>query len=379
MRFGHIALSFPIALTTALSAFVVTGCIDTQTPPEPTRQVQVPYGPRIYLKDGTIEEQGDRCRLLGVQVPTGTTAATSSITVDGSMVEDKSKAWNCYIEVAAGNVIADVTEVTNAQFQLCVDSDICKEPDPAEVDKVPVCSSESDFDRCPVVSVTQTEANRYCEFVGRRLPSGVESIVMRQPNQPQTPEAVLAFPTGNDAPDNCDKAVTSKCGKPQPITLTEDGVPTGGARLDKTTQGVFDLTGNTTEWTSDLIPTLRGDAEGLPWFCAASLPARQAGDPAPTCPSGEACIFGTYRPDTGLPIAVYPVCIADRNLIMANGTIGSAFGGNYSTSTEEESRIGTFVRSQRDNPNADSNLGDVGFRCIDAAGVVTRMAPVLTP
>lgn len=370
MRHAHTLLTLPVLLASA--------CIDTQTPPEPTRQVPVPYGPRVYLKDGTIEELGDRCKLLGAEVFTATvvTSSTAPETVGGDLVEDPSKAWNCFIEVTPGQVIADVHEVTNAQFQLCVDSDICKKPDPSEVDKIPVCSSEGDFDRCPVVSITQVEANRFCEFVGRRLPSGIESIVMRQPNQPQTPETVQLFPTGNEPPDNCEKAITKKCGKPAPITIADNGTPSGAARLDKTTQGVFDLTGNAAEWTSDLIPALRGDAEGLPWFCAASVPNA---DTNPTCPSGEACIIGTYRHPMTRVVGQYPVCIADRNLILANGTIGSAFGGNYSTSTEEVSRAGTFVRSERDKPNADSNLGDVGFRCVDAPTVPTRMAPVLTP
>lgn len=365
------------AATLTLPLVLAAACIDTQTPPEPTRQAAVPYGPRVFLKDGTIEVQGDRCKLLGPEVAmtSSTSSTTTSITVEGVLVEDPSKAWNCFIEVAPGNLTIDVTEVTNAQFQLCVDSGICKKPDPSEVDKIPVCSSEEGFDLCPVLSVTQQEANRYCEFVGRRLPSGVESIVARQGNQPQTAETVLAFPAGADAPDNCDKAVLKTCGKPQPITLAEDGTPTGGARLDRTAQGVFDLTGNATEWTSDLISSIRGDAVDLPWFCAATLPD----EADPVCPTGEACVRGRYRHPTTRIIGEYPVCIADRNLILANGTIGSAFGGNYSTSTPEVSRAGVFVRSQRNTPNADSNLGDIGFRCVDAPNATTRMQPVLTP
>lgn len=374
MRLGHSLLCLPLALAAA--------CIDTQTPPEPTRQASVPYGPRIFLKDGTIEELGDRCKLIGTETYTSTMARTSSTVPDlvgGALIEDPTKAWNCYIDVTPGTIVSDIVEVTNAQFQLCVDSDICKKPDPAEVDKIPVCASEDDFDRCPVVSVTQAEATRYCEFVGRRLPSGIEAIVLRQPNQPQTAAAVQLYPTGMGAPDNCDKAVLKDCGKPQPITLEENGAATGAAFLDKTTQGIFDLTGNASEWTADLIPSLRGDAEGLPWFCAASIPAIGTSSAAPVCPSGEACIRGTYQHPVTRVVGDYPVCIADRNLVLASGVRGSVMGGNYSTSTDEVSRAGTFVRSKRDKPNADSNLGDVGFRCVDAPATPSRMVPVLTP
>ena len=347
----------PLALIGLFAA-----CVDSELPPEPTRQVAVPYGERIYLKDDTIGDRPNRCALLGEVVRT---SSTSTPTVGGDVLMDPQRAYNCYVEVQPGELMVDVIETTNALFQLCVDSTVCKKPDPVDVDKAPVCSDEDLFDTCPVVSVQHLEAQRFCEFIGRRLPSMLEHIVMRQQNMPQDPKDVELFATGNTAPTSCDQAVLKDCGRPAPMTVNTDET-IGAARLDKTTQGVYDLTGNAGEWARDLLPALRGAAADLPWFCVAPLgPDDVDQDGFPRCPDGEVCIKGEYLAN-GETRSDYPVCITSRDLDFVNGTVGSIMGGNYATTDPTPLGAGIFSRIEREKPNAEDATH--GFRCVGVSG-----------
>ncbi|MFO0745699.1 MAG: SUMF1/EgtB/PvdO family nonheme iron enzyme [Myxococcota bacterium] len=72
----------------------------------------------------------------------------------------------------------DSDEVTNFQFQYCVDKGGCKEGDPVSFNAV--AQSQRDYYRTeqfknfPVVFVTWKQADEYCKFVGKRLPTEIE-------------------------------------------------------------------------------------------------------------------------------------------------------------------------------------------------------------
>ncbi|MFO0727052.1 MAG: SUMF1/EgtB/PvdO family nonheme iron enzyme [Myxococcota bacterium] len=366
----HLRRSSTLAL-----ALIGTACISTVTPPEPIKQAKIAYGPKVYLRDSTFGEPtaGRPCVLLGKldQVKTG--SVVTSTTVGGEPLTHGEIAFNCYVEVTPGELFVDEIETTNRLFQLCVDSSVCKNPNPADVDRVPVCQSDTDFDSCPVVAVEQFEANRMCNFVGKRLPTGVESLIMRMPNNPQKPEDVLAFAYGAtpDPPaSNCEQAVLKGCNKPYPIQGSE-AEPKGAARLDKTPGNatVFDLTGNATEWSADLLPA-SGRAGTMPWFCEVPLATTTA---TATCPSGDVCIRGNVL--IGGVLRDVPVCLASHQLSINNGTAASTFGGGFNT---EATRLaaGTFARVARTTANKDA---DVGFRCVNEPGKETTVQPVLAP
>jgi hypothetical protein len=364
----------------AILLLALTACIETRPPPEPSHQVKVPYGPKIYLRDQTLGDSADRCTLLG-EVKVVNTATVVCLPGQAACpTQDPTKAHNCYVEVVSGDLDVDVLEVTNELYQHCVDSTVCKKPDPSDVDKIPVCDSESSFDTCPVVAVPQVEAKRFCEFVGKRVPSMVEHVIMRQQNQPQSPTDVQVYPNGNDDPKACDKAVLQNiCSnkKPQPMKVAGKDSE-GGGKADRTSQGVYDLTGNAAEWAADLLPSvLPRTQEDLPWFCLAPLPVDSVdGMGLPVCPAGQVCIKGRYQVGTGTAAVTredFPVCIAASDLTITNGSIGSVMGGNYFTTEAKPESAGMFARIKITNPNADPGDATRGIRCVGAPGVESKL------
>lgn len=355
--------------TALIASFGFGACVKSNAPPEPTPQVAVAFGTRILLTDRTLGNLPLHCKLGGIVDTTGT-----STTIGGAELGDVREAHNCYVNVTSAELLVDVIETTNDLFQLCVDSGVCEKPDPSNVEKDQICSDTDQFGSCPAVSVQQFEAERFCEFVGRRLPTGVEQVMMRQQNMPQTYGALEKFPTGNQAPEgSCPNAILQGCDGPKPMTIAgADGTGAeGAAKADRTTAGVFDLTGNAAEWSRDLIPAIRPvPLDSLPWFCERPLPTRAANEP-PQCPADEFCIHGRYDPDGDGPLPVredYAICVASRTLSITNGQQGSVFGGNYKNASGTDDEAGVFARTIVNEPDKDPADAKFGFRCVGEAG-----------
>lgn len=122
----------------------------------------------------------------------------------------------------------DKTEVTRAQYYLCVASGACTFP------KCP-------WDPCakptvPVSCLTRSQALTYCEFVGKRLPSEAEWEKSARGTDGRK------YPWGNEAP-TCALANIAGCG----TDLEPVGMHPGNA----SPYGVLDLAGNVVEWTTD--------------------------------------------------------------------------------------------------------------------------------
>lgn len=358
------------ALAGALAGPLAVGCVDSEAPPEPTPQANVAYGSTLWIKDVTIAARPMRhCLLLGaIEGPSGTRTTT---VVGGENWDDDGAAVNCNLRLTgsdADRVLAvDVLEVTNRLFQLCVDSGVCRRPDPADVDKTPVCRSEDAFATCPVAAVPLDEAERVCSFLGRRLPSGIEHLIMRQGNKPATAADVRAWPFETNPPtgNNCDEAVLKNCAKPYPST---DVAPiSGAARLDKSPQGVFDLSGNLSEWSADRMSPQRDVLAGLPWFCTGIVEGT-------TCPRGASCVYGTFRHPMTMTIGEYPVCLTDPDLRFTNGSIGTAWGGSFTSDALPDS-AGTFARREKADPSKIPVDAQFGVRCVGVAGVEGSGAP----
>lgn len=307
-------------------ALLGAACLSTVEPPLPTEMATVSFPDQLFLAAPSASQ---KCRGL-YEVPSTSTAIDQLVALDGSSARpsDAREPYNCFVRVETnGELPVDVHEVTNLQFQLCVDSGACSGPDPSKVEKTSVCSSESGFDNCPVVDVAPGAAEDYCEWVGRRLPSGLESVMVRQAGTSRRsdglPSEVRLLPHTDRLPVTCDDAVVSNggCDRPQPVRRGGDiGAAAGDALAIADGNGngtVFDLVGNVAELLADLEPSTRGNANGLPWFCVAALPERNQNPP--TCPENTACVFGAFEPE-GLPYGQYPVCIAP-----ASGTIAGRF------------------------------------------------------
>lgn len=123
------------------------------------------------------------------------------------------------------------TEVTNAQYALCVEDGACPEPsdrtyfdDPAYAD-------------APVVYVSWNAAQAYAEWVGGALPTEAQWEYAARG------AAGSLYPWGEDAPI-CELANMEGCGGLQPVGA---GVRSSGASWT----GALDLAGSVWEWTAD--------------------------------------------------------------------------------------------------------------------------------
>jgi formylglycine-generating enzyme required for sulfatase activity len=125
----------------------------------------------------------------------------------------------------------DKFEVTNAQFQNCVNEGNCDLPKSLEY------FDKEEYQNHPVVFVNWYRANRYCEWAGRRLPTEAEwEMAARGPN-------AWTYPWGDDKPAynlaNYDQQVQSG-------TRAVGSYPHGASVF-----GVMDLAGNVYEWVND--------------------------------------------------------------------------------------------------------------------------------
>ena len=129
----------------------------------------------------------------------------------------------------------DKTEVTQAMYALCTAED-CKKP---------ACVYTGDNN--PVVCVTWKDANAYCEWAGRRLPSEAEWEKAARGTDGRI------YPWGNE-PATCDYAVmddllgsSNGCGEDAPWAV-------GSKPAGISPYGALDMAGNVAEWVADWDP-----------------------------------------------------------------------------------------------------------------------------
>lgn len=143
----------------------------------------------------------------------------------------------------------DVTEVTVDQYMQCVYSSGCSDPGAFYG-----CTASMGIGSLPVTCVDWSQANDYCDWIGKRLCDEAEwemaargSCELPDHRNLYCPEAMGLYPWGNDPP-SCENVVggldgCSWCGDSG--CLPQDaGWQTG----DLSPYGVHDLAGNVAEW-----------------------------------------------------------------------------------------------------------------------------------
>ncbi|MDB4960297.1 MAG: uncharacterized protein JWP01_296 [Myxococcales bacterium] len=123
----------------------------------------------------------------------------------------------------------DQTEVTQLAYARCVTSGACTHP-------------ATDFDPDltpdhPVRQVTWSQADAYCAFDGKRLPTEAEWEKAARGDDGRT------YPWGEAAP-TCDLAIFDLCAGAEPL-------PVGSRPSGRSPYGAFDMAGNVWEWTQD--------------------------------------------------------------------------------------------------------------------------------
>lgn len=139
----------------------------------------------------------------------------------------------------------DRTEVSLGAYRKCVDAGGCAAPlvqfGPGSALAICVWGKKSS-EMSPLNCITWAEANSYCEWAGRRLPTADEwEKAARGPNKQR-------FPWGDTAL-TCEHAVVTDesgegCGREQPW-------PVGAKLAGASPYGALDMIGNLEEWTAD--------------------------------------------------------------------------------------------------------------------------------
>ena len=145
----------------------------------------------------------------------------------------------------------DQVEVTNGMYNLCVQADACQPPKETRSDNRDNYFGNPEFQDYPVVFVTWDDADTYCQWAERRLPTEAEWEYAARSGSKQETWAGTSKEDelGNYAVYRADK--TAEVGSKQPNTF-----------------GLYDLSGNVDEWVEDCWHENYKDApdDGKPWL-----------------------------------------------------------------------------------------------------------------
>lgn len=137
------------------------------------------------------------------------------------------------------------TEVTNANYEICVAAGFCDEPNNK------IFYDNPDLGQHPVVYVSFGQAETYCTWLGRRLPTTYEW------ERAARGQKGRSWPWGETSPtpDNANTLILLNS-ETQEWSEPKETVEVASLKHGATPDGVYDLVGNVWEWTS----TQAGDA-----------------------------------------------------------------------------------------------------------------------
>jgi formylglycine-generating enzyme required for sulfatase activity len=127
----------------------------------------------------------------------------------------------------------DRTEVTNAQYQRCVDAGVCLVADMNSYDP-------QGKPNHPVIEITWNDARIYCDWAGARLPTEAEWEKAARGTDGRI------YPWGNQAPDCSLANYWGKDGG-----CTGHTMPVGSYPAGTSPYGLQDMAGNAWEWIAD--------------------------------------------------------------------------------------------------------------------------------
>jgi len=135
----------------------------------------------------------------------------------------------------------DKFEVSNALYKKCVDAGKCAVPSEKKSFTRPVYYGDARYDHFPVIYVSWNDANAYCTWAGKRLPTEAEwEKAARGPSSEASDRRM--FPWGNTFDANLVNSSEGFRGD----TVAVDSLPNGASGY-----GMLNLAGNVWEWVAD--------------------------------------------------------------------------------------------------------------------------------
>lgn len=182
-----------------------------------------------------------------------------------------------------GPVCFDLTEVTTAAYGACVHAGACT---PAVLPPADACNlTHGDRGAHPINCVTLDQAQSYCAWLGKRIPSDDEWSHAARPRLPGS-----VYPWGRDLDD------THAC------TARPGTCPTGERPAGASLDGLLDLVGNVAEWTLADRSRLRGGSfRDLPDL----VPGEHEIAPDPSPASGFRCVIAPHTPVVPVDLDVW--------------------------------------------------------------------------
>ena len=139
-------------------------------------------------------------------------------------------------DVTLNAIWMDQVEVTNGMYGLCVQAGVCRLPVKLNSDNHGDYFGNPEFQDYPVIQITWYDANAYCQWAGRRLPTEAEWERAARGDDMRT------YPWGGEPPNEQNSNANNTVG---------DIARVGSYAAGASPFGVLDMAGNVWEWVAD--------------------------------------------------------------------------------------------------------------------------------
>jgi formylglycine-generating enzyme required for sulfatase activity len=151
--------------------------------------------------------------------------------------------------VTVDSLWIDRTEVTNAQYEQCVEAGACDPPAEIHTPDGDLYYGNSAYDDYPVVDVSWHKADQYCAWAGVRLPTEAEWEYAARGRE------AWRYPWGDEFDGTRLNYCDVNCPMPWGDASVDDGygftAPVGTYAAGSSWCGALDMSGNVWEWVAD--------------------------------------------------------------------------------------------------------------------------------